>query len=89
MLSKILDILEEILHVQREISADLKILLPLLTEEKDVFLDNTDAKRLLKISDSTLYRLCKTNQINFQMIGNKRYYLKSDLLKWMRKSRQN
>ncbi len=55
---------------------------PVQTEE--VWLDNTDVKELLKISDPTLYRLRKSNQLPAKKIGGKWYYSKSDLLRLIR-----
>lgn len=81
MLFKILQILQEILRVLLEIRADLKFLLPLINLEDEELLDNSDAKRLLKICDSTLYRLRKKKLITCRLIGNKQYYLKSELIK--------
>ncbi|MBE9601869.1 helix-turn-helix domain-containing protein [Pedobacter sp. MC2016-24] len=79
MLLKILNILQEILRVQLEISADLKILLPVRNQEEDLLLDNSDAKRMLKVGDSTLYRWRKLQLIESRRIGKKDYYLKVDL----------
>jgi len=79
MLLKILNILQEILRVQLEISADLKILLPVRNQEEDLLLDNSDAKRMLKVGDSTLYRWRKQQLIETRRIGKKDYYLKVDL----------
>ncbi|MBG6234019.1 hypothetical protein IWX76_000574 [Pedobacter sp. CAN_A7] len=45
----------------------------------DELMDNADAKRLLHVGDSTLYRWRKRNLIESQLIGNKHYYRKSDL----------
>lgn len=41
------------------------------------FYDSADLKRLLNISDSTLYRLRKTNSIPFIHFGKKYFYPKS------------
>lgn len=86
MLLKILDILQEILKVLLEIRADLKRLLPVRTDEEEVLLDNSDVKRLLKIADSTLYRWRKNNRVTSHLIGKKRYYIKSELVKLMNNS---
>lgn len=43
------------------------------------WLDNTDVKQLLKISDSTLYRLRRDKQLSAKKIGGKWYYLSLDL----------
>ena len=69
LLRQILDVLQNFAPVQK-------------TEE--VWLDNTDVKRMLKISDPTLYRLRKSNQLPAKKIGGKWYYAKSDLLKLIR-----
>jgi hypothetical protein len=50
------------------------------TEE---LLDNADAKSLLQISDRTLYRWRKEKLIEYQMIGSKHYYRKSELQRFL------
>lgn len=49
-------------------------------EPIDEWLDNTDVKQLLKISDSTLYRLRKSDQLLSKKIGGKWYYAKSAIV---------
>lgn len=51
---------------------------PYLDEEE--LLDSTDIKKLLKISDSSLYRLRRTKQIKCRQIAGKWYYFKSSIL---------
>lgn len=43
-------------------------------------LDSTDVKRLLKISDSSLYRLRISKQIKCKRIAGKWYFYKSSIL---------
>lgn len=43
-------------------------------------LDSTDVKRLLKISDSSLYRLRISEQIKCKRIAGKWYFYKSSIL---------
>ncbi|MFN0293137.1 MULTISPECIES: helix-turn-helix domain-containing protein [Pedobacter] len=42
--------------------------------EYDDWLDNTDVKLLLKISDRTLYRLRSSGQLPAKKVGGKWYY---------------
>lgn len=44
------------------------------------WLDNTDVKQWLKISDATLYRLRKAQLITGKKIGKKWFYRKSDIV---------
>ncbi|MFV0209743.1 helix-turn-helix domain-containing protein [Empedobacter falsenii] len=46
----------------------------LLLRENQKFYDNADLKRLLNVSDKTLYRMRKTNKIPYIKFGNKFYY---------------
>lgn len=43
-------------------------------------LDNTDVKALLKISNSTLYRIAKNGIINPVRIGGKNYYRRDEIV---------
>lgn len=79
---KILHTLTEILVTLNEIKIFLREQQSkTLTEQGDELLDNSDAKRFLKIGDSTLYRWRKQKLISAQLIGRKHYYLKSALKK--------
>ncbi|MDV7858965.1 helix-turn-helix domain-containing protein [Enterococcus faecium] len=49
-------------------------------------LTNTDLKRLFQISDSTLNRLVKLGDFPSCWYGIRGYYLRDDVLEWMRKS---
>lgn len=73
---------EMMVYLLRQILDALLKFAPVQTEE--VWLDNTDVKELLKISDPTLYRLRKSNQLPAKKIGGKWYYSKSDLLRLIR-----
>lgn len=83
MLQQIISLLKEILAELVGIRAELRTLsvqeLPLEQE----LLDNSDAIRLLKISDKTLYRWRKQKLITAHLIGNKHYYVKAELLRLM------
>ncbi|MFV0144455.1 helix-turn-helix domain-containing protein [Empedobacter falsenii] len=46
----------------------------LLLRENQKFYDNADLKRLLNVSDRTLYRMRKMNKIPYFKVGNKYYY---------------
>lgn len=46
----------------------------LLLRENQKFYDNADLKRLLNVSDKTLYRMRKMNKIPYFKVGNKYYY---------------
>ena len=47
---------------------------------EDELLDSTDTKKLLKISDSSLYRLRKNKQLYCKQISGKWYFYKSSIL---------
>lgn len=83
MILKLFNLLQEILRTLTEINTVLRELKPAHAIEPDELLDNSDAKQLLKVADSTLYRWRKQNLIAFKFIGKKHYYLKSDLRKMM------
>ena len=85
MLLKIYNLLVQILKIVSE-TQDRMPINPMIAEKncpKDALLDNTDAKRLLQISDSTLFRWRKAKLIEYQVIGNKYYYRKSDLQRFL------
>ncbi len=42
-----------------------------------LYYDNADLKQILHISDRTIYRLRKTNKIQFMKLGGKYFYPKS------------
>lgn len=84
MLSQIISLLKEILAELREIKAALPNATPHHTPIDEELLDSSDAIRMLKICDKTLYRWRKDNFIPSRLIGNKRYYLKADLIKAMK-----
>lgn len=54
-------------------------------EPIDEWLDNTDVKQLLKISDRTLHRLRNTGNIPSKKIGGKWYYPRKAMLKYFEK----
>ena len=80
MLQKIFNVLVEILKIVSENQRRLP-LNQVITESypNDELLDNADAKVLLQVCDRTLYRWRKKNLIEYQIIGNKHYYRKSEL----------
>jgi hypothetical protein len=75
MYTEILQKLEVLLVLQQKILASLLVVekqaIPIVTDE---WLDNTDVKRLLKISDSSLYRLRKQQLLPCKRIAGKWYY---------------
>jgi hypothetical protein len=79
MLEQILQAQQEILMVLKDISAHLMKTNALDASDHDELLDNSDAKQMLKVTDSTLYRWRKQHLIEARRIGKKDYYLKSDL----------
>lgn len=86
MLLKIINLLLKILNRLNEIEGVLMELRAATTfPVEDELLDNSDAKRLFKVGDSTLYRWRKRKMINTQLIGGKYYYLKSSLTKLLEK----
>lgn len=54
-------------------------------EPIDEWLDNTDVKQLLKISDRTLHRLRNTGNLPGKKIGGKWFYPRKALLKYFEK----
>ena len=66
-------LLQQLVQLQRQV---LECLQAKFGTEPQEWLDGTDIKQLLHISDSTLYRLVKQHQLEFKQIGGKRYYLK-------------
>lgn len=81
MLLQIISILTEILAELKGIKAALQGVYAPQPSADEELLDNSDAKRLLKVGDKTLYRWRKNKQINSHIIGNKHYYIKADLIK--------
>lgn len=86
MLLKIFKVLVKILSELTKIRTILQLMPTPQLPETEKLLDNSDAKRMLKICDRTLYRWRKENLICYTTIGNKHYYLKSDLVKLMNRS---
>ncbi len=83
MLLKIIALLKEILEELIGIKAALHTLSIQKIPIEEELLDNSDAKRLLKISEKTLYRWRKEKRINTHMIGSKHYYVKAELVRLM------
>lgn len=81
MLLQIIALLKEILAVLIQIRTDLPDLYARQLPLEEELLDNSDAKRLFKIGDKTLYRWRKRNLITPLMVGKKHYYRKADLIK--------
>lgn len=86
MLLQIITLLKEILAVLIQIRAELPGLLAQQVPLEEELLDNSDAKRLLKICAKTLYRWRKKKLISSRLIGNKLYYVKAELIKVKEKS---
>lgn len=84
MLLKIYNLLVEILKIVSE-TQDRLPLKHVIAEScpNDALLDNTDAKRLLQVTDRTLFRWRKDKLIEYQVIGHKYYYRKSDLQRFL------
>ncbi|TKB98643.1 MerR family transcriptional regulator [Pedobacter cryophilus] len=74
--SSVIAYLHELLEMQYEM---LQLLKKLSSPKTATWLDNNDIKALLKISDSTLYRLKKNRQLKVRLIGGKQFYLLSEL----------
>lgn len=81
MLLKIISLLKEILAELKGIRAALNEHDMQPTPLEEELLDNSDAKRMLKIGDKTLYRWRKEKLISSLIVGKKRYYLKAELIK--------
>jgi hypothetical protein len=79
MLQQIISLLKEILAELVGIRAALQTLSVQELPVEQELLDNSDAIRLLKISDKTLYRWRKQKLITAHLIGNKHYYFKAEL----------
>lgn len=72
MQTEILNKLEQLLALQLQLlNICSAFAQPILSDE---WLDNTDVKRLLKISDSSLYRLRKNNILAAKRVAGKWYY---------------
>jgi len=82
MYKKMVKHLENLVSLQKQMLNALQNMTPITTEE--VWLDSTDVKQILKISDPTLYRLRKNNVLSTRKIGGKWYYSKSALLQLLR-----
>lgn len=72
MHAEILNKLDQLLALQYQLLSLCKSLREPLPPEE--WLDNADVKRLLKISDSSLYRLRKNNILPAKQIAGKWYY---------------
>jgi len=84
MYADILIKLEQMLAMQHQLLGYFAILKTTTTAANE-WLDNADVKRLLKISDSSLYRLRKTKLLPAKRIAGKWYYQLS-ILQAMAKS---
>jgi len=73
-------------HLETLIGIQLKILAVLAVgadgnaHQQEELLDSTDIKKMLNISDSTLYRLRKSKQLKCKLIAGKWFYYKSSIL---------
>ncbi|MGY3055239.1 hypothetical protein ACVWYG_003454 [Pedobacter sp. UYEF25] len=77
MKDETIGLLQQLVHLQKRLLECVQA--KCLGTENQEWLDGTDIKQLLHISDSTLYRLVKQHQIEFRQIGGKRYYLRQML----------
>lgn len=84
MLLKMFDMLLKVLQILSDIQNRLPeaAVKPAFAPD-DELLDNADAKRLLNICDKTLYRWRQNKLIEWQVIGKKYYYRKSDLRRFL------
>ena len=57
----------------------IRALLQNAAEQNDGYYDNADMKRMLNISDKTLYRWRKQRMVNFVKMGGKFFYPKSTM----------
>lgn len=67
---------EEVPTSLKELLTELLFLLYQNPTDQELFYDSADLKRLLKISDKTLYRMRKRKKIPFRKLGNKYFYPK-------------
>jgi len=72
--------LEILIGIQQEMLSLLAMRAEVNALAQEELLDGTDIKKLLHISDSTLYRLRKQKQLKCKLIAGKWYYYKSDIL---------
>lgn len=73
MYNEIIEKLDQLLLLQHSLLNNFKALQQ-SEASNDEWLDNTDVKRLLKISDSSLYRLRKKQLLPCKRIAGKWYY---------------
>lgn len=74
---------EATLEFFNQLKADLRNTLDDMKNENDKPLSRKDAADFLGVDVSTLTRWSEQNRIKSKSIGNRRYYLKRDLLKAM------
>lgn len=86
MAKEIIQYLETLVALSQQLLAALANKEALTADE--IWLDNADVKQMLKISDTTLYRRRKSNQLPHRKIGGKWYYPKSALLKLLKDGSQ-
>ena len=66
-----------------EICSCLKLLVKKQPEAVEYY-DTSDVMRILKVSESTVYRLRKSGQLEFKKSGKKIYYTKASVEKLMK-----
>ena len=76
MFKDIIDKLDALLSLQQHILTTLMAVEKVDPKLADEWLDNTDVKRLLKISDSSLYRLRSKGILPCKRMAGKWYYSK-------------
>ena len=74
MLNTILAVFEEMINILKENKNNVSL-----------FYDSADVKRLLNISDSTLFPIRKSQDIPYVKIGRKNFYPKSFFIKTLKK----
>ena len=79
-MARIVELQEQILWEIRH-NHDLQLRAVYTPDLSDDLIDDVEIKAILKISDSTLYRLKRSKLINPIRIGRRDYYRKSDIKK--------
>jgi hypothetical protein len=80
MIKVLFEYLETLVQQQQQVLAMLQVICKMDRAAPQEWLDDVDVKQLLKISDSTLYRLRKGKHVSCKKIGGKWYYEKAVLI---------
>lgn len=76
---------DQLMNIIIEIFSEILVNLEKSKNNEDKYYDSADVKRLLNISDSTLFRNRKSQKIPYVKIGRKIFYLKSFFTTALRK----